>query len=158
MKWHRRDRTRGTFGGMAVCLHKNLSVMPLDVTLPDRLEMTFFMILGKHLGSMPFCVRYRPQWQGIEPIVFLQIHPDRLLQQHSCYYVVIVGDMNHHLVARPFEKLLTVFGLTNHVDFPTHKLGSSLDPVISVLPDSVVICRPLGTLWSSDHLAVLNVI
>ncbi|KAG0711503.1 hypothetical protein GWK47_020499 [Chionoecetes opilio] len=50
------------------------------------------------------------------------------------------------------------YGLTNHVTFPTHISGSSLDPVISDLPEGVVICRPLGAVGSSDHLAVLSTI
>ena len=52
--------------------------------------------------------------------------------------------------------MLTVFGLTNHVDFPTHISGSSLDPVITDLPSSMVTCRPLTTIGSSDHSAVLT--
>ena len=67
-----------------------------------------------------------------------------------------MGDLNQHLVARRFEKLLTVYDLTNHVTFPTHISGSSLDPVISDLPEGVVVCRPLGAVGYSDHLAVLS--
>ncbi|XP_045118152.1 uncharacterized protein LOC123508465 [Portunus trituberculatus] len=66
--------------------------------------------------------------------------------------------MNQHLVARSFEELLTVHGLSNYVDFPTHTSGSSLDPVVSDLPDSVVTCTPLSAVGSSDHVAVLSVI
>ncbi|KAG0722807.1 hypothetical protein GWK47_043877 [Chionoecetes opilio] len=97
-------------------------------------------------------------WQGREPIDFLHTHLDRLLQQYSCNHTVIVGDLNQHLAARAFEELLTVYGLTNHVTFPTHISGSSLDPVISDLPEGVITCRPLGAVGSSDHLAVLSTI
>ncbi|KAG0727448.1 hypothetical protein GWK47_004009 [Chionoecetes opilio] len=79
-------------------------------------------------------------------------------KQYSCNHTVIVGDLNQHLVARAFEELLTVYGLTNHVTFPTHISGSSLDPVISDLPEGVVTCRPLGAVGSSDHLAVFSTI
>ena len=54
--------------------------------------------------------------------------------------------------------MLTVFGLTNHVDFPTHIHGSSLDPVITDLPESLVACRPLGAVGSSDHFAILTTV
>ncbi|KAG0712665.1 hypothetical protein GWK47_017958 [Chionoecetes opilio] len=104
------------------------------------------------------CVCYRPQWQGREPIEYLHTHLDDLLQQHTCEHVVIIGDMNQHLVARSFDDFLTVYGLTNQVDFPTHISGSSLDPVISDLPDSVVTCSPLGAVGSSDHMAILSTI
>ncbi|ROT71085.1 hypothetical protein C7M84_010604 [Penaeus vannamei] len=156
-RWHRRDRTHGTFGGVAVSFHKSLSVQPLDVVLPSHLEIMFFKIWAQH-QTVLLCVCYRPQWQGSEPIVFLQTHLDELLQLHTCNHVVIVGDMNQHLVARSFEELLTVHGLFNHVDFPTHISGSSLDPVVSDLPDSVVTCSPLSAVGSSDHMAVLNLI
>ncbi|KAG0725961.1 hypothetical protein GWK47_004492 [Chionoecetes opilio] len=122
--------------------------------------MMFFKIWTQHHGSTLLCVCYRPQWQGREPIEFLHSHLDRLLQQYSCNHTVIVGDLNQHLqlVARAFEELLTVYGLTNHVTFPTHISGSSLDPVISDLPEGVITCRPLGAVGSSDHLAVLSTI
>ncbi|KAK3848864.1 hypothetical protein Pcinc_044363, partial [Petrolisthes cinctipes] len=157
-RWHRRDRTRETFGGVAVCFRKNLSVQPLDVTFPDHLEMMYFKIWTKRHGSTLLCVCYYPQWQGSEPIQFLCTHLDRLLQQFSCNYTIIVGDINQHLVARSFEELLTVYSLTNHVKFPTHISGSSLDPVISDLPEGVVTCHPLGTVGFSDHLAVLTTV
>jgi len=156
-RWHRRDRTHGTFGGVAVSFHKSLSVQPLDVDLPNHLEIMFFKIWAQH-QTVLLCVCYRPQWQGSEPIVFLQTHLDELLQLHTCNHVIIVGDMNQHLVARSFEELLTVHGLFNHVDFPTHISGSSLDPVVSDLPDSVVTCSPLSAVGSSDHMAILTLI
>ncbi|XP_069987649.1 uncharacterized protein [Penaeus vannamei] len=156
-RWNRRDRTHGSFGGVAVSFHKSLSVQPLDVVLPSHLEIMFFKIWAQH-QTVLLCVCYRPQWQGREPIVFLQTHLDELLQLHTCNHVVIVGDMNQHLVARSFEELLTVHGLFNHVDFPTHISGSSLDPVVSDLPDSVVTCSPLSAVGSSDHMAVLTLI
>ena len=155
-RWHRRDRTHGTFGGIAVCFHKNLTMQPLDVTLPDHLEMMFFKIWTLHHGSTLLCVCYRPQWQRGEPLAFLQIHLDNLLQQYSCNHTIIVGDLNQHLVARTFEELLTVYGLKNHVTFPTHNSGSSLDPVISDLPEEIVTCSPLGAVGSSDHLAIIS--
>ena len=157
-RWHRRDRARGTFGGVAVCFNKNLSVQPLDVTIPAHLEMMFFRLWTKHHGCTLLCVCYRPQWQGAEPLQFLHTHLDRLLQQYSCTSTIIVGDLNQHMVARSFEELLTVYGLTNHVTFPTHILGGSLDPVISDLPEEAVTCRPLSAVGSSDHLAILSTI
>ncbi|KAG0716722.1 hypothetical protein GWK47_009008 [Chionoecetes opilio] len=118
----------------------------------------FFKIWTHHHSAILLCVCYRPQWQGREPIEYLHTHLDDLLQQHTCEHVIIIGDMNQHLVARSFDDFLTVYGLTNQVDFPTHISGSSHDPVISDLPDSVVTCSPLGAVGSSDHMAILNTI
>ncbi|KAK3871633.1 hypothetical protein Pcinc_013624 [Petrolisthes cinctipes] len=58
-RWHRRDRTRGTFGGVAVSFHKSLSVQPLEVALPTHLEMMFFKIWAQH-QTILLCVCYRP--------------------------------------------------------------------------------------------------
>ncbi|KAG0715309.1 hypothetical protein GWK47_012230 [Chionoecetes opilio] len=112
----------------------------------------------RNLTAILLCVCYRPQWKGRQPIEYLHTHLNDLLQQHTCEHVVIIGDMNQHLVARSFDDFLTVYGLTNQVDFPTHISGSSLDPVISDLPDSVVTCSPLGAVGSSDHMAILSTI
>ncbi|MPC64687.1 hypothetical protein E2C01_058806 [Portunus trituberculatus] len=68
----------------------------------------------------------------------------------------MVGDLNQHLVVRAFDDLLTEVGLTNHVDFPTHISSSFLDPVITDLSGSLVTCRPLGSVGSSDHVAILT--
>ena len=57
---------------------------------------------------------------------------------------------------RQFGDMLTMFGLNNHVDFPTHISVSSLDLVFMDLPSNMVNCRLLATVGSSDHLAVLT--
>lgn len=52
-RWYRRDRLRGSFGGIAVCFRKNFLVQPLEVTLPNHLEIMFFKIFTKRHGSTP---------------------------------------------------------------------------------------------------------
>ncbi|XP_069972431.1 uncharacterized protein [Penaeus vannamei] len=100
-KWYRKDRTQGTFGGIA-----------------DHLDCS--------------------------------------LHQHHSENITLVSDLNQYLVARSFDDLLDTFGLTNHVDFPTHISGSSLDPIITDLPDGAVTCQSVGTVGSSDHFAILT--
>lgn len=157
-RWHRRDRVQGTFGGIAVCFRRGLAVQALNVEMPEHLELMFFKLWTHNQDAILLCVCYRPQWQGNEPIHYLHTNLDTLLHQHACEHLIILGDMNQHLVARSFDEMLTVFGLSNHVDFPTHISGSSLDPVISDLPDGVISCRSLGAVGSSDHLAILTTI
>ena len=153
-KWFRRDRAAGTFGGIAVCFRKDLHVQALDIDLPRHLELSFFRLWTNTNEAILICICYRPQWQGSQPIEFLHDNLDNLLYQFSCKNVIILGDMNQHLVARSFDDLLTVFGLNNHVDFPTHISGSSLDPVITDLPEHLINCRALGTVGSSDHQVI----
>ena len=157
-RWYRRDRARGTFGGVAVCFRRTLQFSIIDVTMPEHLELMFFKLWRRGGEAILLCVCYRPQWQGREPLLFLHANLDALMQQHSCKQIIVLGDMNQHLVARTFNELLSDYGLNNHVDFPTHTSGSSLDPVLTDLPTSVVTCRPTGSVGSSDHLAVLTTI
>ncbi|KAK8373042.1 hypothetical protein O3P69_011770, partial [Scylla paramamosain] len=55
-----------------------------------------------------------------------------------------------------YENLLTVQGLKDHVTFPTHERGGTLDPVISDLEEDTLSCHQLGLVGSSDHHAVLT--
>ncbi|KAG0713524.1 hypothetical protein GWK47_016052 [Chionoecetes opilio] len=157
-RWLRKDRAHGTFGGIAVCFREGLAVEALEVEMDRHLEMMFFRLWTSRHETILLCFCYRPQWQGNDPIHFLHSNIDALLLQHNCNHLIVVGDMNQHLVARQFENLLTEYGLNNHVNFPTHISGSSLDPVITDLPEEVITCLPLGMVGSSDHSAVLTTI
>ena len=119
-KWHRNDRTNGTKGGIAVCFKNTLQVQPLEVEMPNHLELSFFRLWANSHEALLLCVCYRPQWQGPEPLIFLQDNLDSLLLQFSCKNTIIVGDLNQHLVARAYDDLLDIYGLANHVDFPRH--------------------------------------
>ncbi|KAG0729688.1 hypothetical protein GWK47_029826 [Chionoecetes opilio] len=157
-RWLRRDRAHGTFGGITVCFREGLAVEAREVEMDRHLEMMFFRLWTSRHETILLCVCYRPQWQGNDPIHFLHCNIDTLLLQHNSNHLIVVGDMNKHLVARQFENLLTEYGLNNHVNFPTHISGSSLDPVITDLPEEVITCLPLGMVGSSDHSAVLTTI
>ena len=63
--------------------------------------------------------------------------------------------LTQHLEQRQFDDTLTVFGLANHVDFPTHISVFSIDLAITELSSNMVNYRPLVTVGSSDHLTVL---
>ena len=70
--------------------------------------------------------------------------------------MLIVGDLNHHLERDAYENLLEVQGLTDHVTFPTHERGGTLDPVISDYQEDGLQCHQLELVGSSDHHAVLT--
>ena len=155
-KWHRKDRSNRRCGGIAVCFKNSLHVQPLEVEMPEHLELSFFRLWANSHEALLLCVCYRPQWHGAEPLLFLQNHLDNLLLKYSCKNTIIVGDLNQHLVPRSFDDLLNLHGLNNHVDFPTHISGSSLDPVITDLHERDVMCCSKGTVGSSDHFAVFS--
>lgn len=66
--------------------------------------------------------------------------------------------MNQDLVPRQFEDFMTVYGFSNHGDFPKHIPGVSLIPDMTDLPEEVGTCHPLGMVGSSDHSTVLTTI
>lgn len=154
--WVRRDRLGMQGGGIAVCYKENIQVQTLNVQIPRWMEIMFFRILLADNSALLFCVCYRPQWQGSDPIKYLTEHLDEIMETHNCQNVMIVGDLNQHLVQRAFEELTVVQGLTNHVDFPTHVRGGSLDPVLTDLTEETVQCRQLDQVGTSDHMAVLS--
>ena len=153
-KWFRRDRKTGNFGGVAACFRNELYIQELNIDIPDHLELMFFRVWVNTSESILLCVCYRPQWQKSEPIDYLYQHLDDIMNRYACKNVIIVGDMNQHLIARSFNEFLTVYGLTNHVNFPTHISGSSLDPVLSDLSEFTVNSVSLGSVGSSDHFAI----
>ena len=143
-------------GGVAVCHKEHMQVQNLTVQMPTRMEIMFFRVLLSDGNALLLCAMYRPQWHYSEPITFLTNNLDAIMEAHNCQNVLIVGDLNQHLVQRSFDDMMAVHGLSNYVDFPTHERGGSLDPVVTDLPDSEVTCRPLDRVGSSDHYAVLT--
>ena len=79
-----------------------------------------------------------------------------MLLKHKAKHVLIIGDLNPTGIQSHFNNLLSIHNIVNHVDFPTHISGSSLDPVISDMGFSRLKCSPLGYVGSSDHTAVLS--
>ncbi|MPC35274.1 hypothetical protein E2C01_028694 [Portunus trituberculatus] len=75
---------------------------------------------------------------------------------HSCSHVLIVGNLNDHLERDAYENLLEVQGLTDHVTFPTHERGGTLDPVISGYQADSLQCHRLELMGSSDHYVLLT--
>ena len=73
-----------------------------------------------------------------------------------CRHFMVVGNLNHHLEQGAYENLLTVQDLTDHVTFPTHERGGTLDLVISDLQEDTLRCHQLGLVGSADHHAALT--
>ncbi|XP_042858570.1 uncharacterized protein LOC122244672 [Penaeus japonicus] len=153
--WARKDRnTQG--GGVALCYRENLQLQIIDCDIPEILEILLFKIIDAQ-GHGTLCLGcYRPPSQGPVLINFLMENLDRLMTSNNCQHVLVIGDLNQNRIQTAFDTLLAVYDLNNHVDFPTHQSGSSLDPVVTDLPPHLISCAPLGYVGSSDHLAVLT--
>ena len=123
--------------------------------VPRDLEMIILKISDKN-GKSVLCVGcYRPPSQGTALFDYLTANIDAMMVANQCENI-IVGDLNQNTVREAFTSLLIVHDLHNHVTFPTHISGSSLDPVVSDLPPNTVQCSSLGFVGTSDHVAVLT--
>ena len=153
--WIRKDRNaRG--GGLALCYKIGIQLQVIDEPLPDNVEMIIFKILDHRNQGVLFCVCYRPPSQGTVLLDYLIDNIDRLMVTYNCQNIVVLGDLNPVLVQSTLNDLMALHDLHNFVRFPTHRSGSSLDPVITDLPPHRVRCQPLGYVGTSDHEAVLT--
>ncbi|KAK8396061.1 hypothetical protein O3P69_005273 [Scylla paramamosain] len=125
-------------------------------TPSNMLEVMFFRVVLANHSALLLCAMYRPPWQGHDSLLYLKEALDVLLVTHRCQHILLVGDLNHHLERDAYENLLTVQGLKDHVTFPIHERGGTLDPVISDLEEDTLNCHQLGLVGSSDHHAVLT--
>ncbi|KAK8394250.1 hypothetical protein O3P69_006441 [Scylla paramamosain] len=124
--------------------------------IPAGLEVIFHKLVGDR-GRGILCVGcYRPPSQGTALIDFLMDNLDRLMTEHQCDNIIILGDLNPPGIQRSFDSLLVVFNLQNHIRFPIHRSGSSLDPVVTDLPSHDVQCSSLGPIGNSDHEAIFS--
>ena len=128
----------------------------LSVPVPAWMEIMFLRVMLANGNALLLCAMYRPWWHRSEPLIWLSNHLDEIMESHRCQNMLIAGDLNQPEVPTAFTELMLVHGLTNYVTFPTHRSGSSLDPVLSDLPDGYVRCRPLDYVGSSDHIGILT--
>ena len=138
-----------------MCLKEGVQAHRLNIETPPQTEAVFLRIVMADGTADLLCVMYRPPRQGPASIDFLSENLDDLLTRHRCRNVLIVGDLNHHLEGAAYNNLLKVQGLTNHVTFPTHERGGSMDPAITDMGEGTVTCHQLGQVGSSDHHAIL---
>ena len=107
-------------------------------------------------SSLAGCVYYMSQLQRNEPSSFLKNSFNSILINISCKHVLNIGDLNQNSITRSVNNFLGTHGLASHVKFPTHMSGSSLDPIITDLDPSAVICRAGGAGGVSDHYAIIS--
>ncbi|KAK3857033.1 hypothetical protein Pcinc_036688 [Petrolisthes cinctipes] len=153
--WVRKDRsTLG--GGVALCFKNSLRVVVLDTPIPADLEVIIWKVYGdKDIGIL--CVGcYRHPSPGTALIDYLLTNLDRLMTDHHCNFVIILGDLNQRGIQHSFDSLLAVFNLQNYVTFPTHRSGSSIDPVVTDLPSHEIQCSSMGPWESADWCKLQN--
>ncbi|XP_045115988.1 uncharacterized protein LOC123507079 [Portunus trituberculatus] len=140
----------------SVIIKKNIDLVFMCKTFLDaKVPSNYARIKGNGKGLL--CVGcYRPPSQGTVLLDYLTLNLDSLMTASQCDSVIVIGDLNQHTVRDAFNSLLVVHDMHNYVTFPTHKSGSSLDPVVTDLPFHTVQCFPLDFVGTSDHVAVFT--
>ena len=152
MVHHMRPARRG--GGVGLIYKSNLSVKAVNTQQPESFELLDVMIeQGRH--CLQLLVVYRPH-----KIASFHEEIAELLTQHASNHnkVLIVGDFNIHwdvhddYDARKLRSTLDETGFYQHVTWPTHVAGHTLDLIISKTEESIVESAwPTSLL--SDHIA-----
>ena len=143
-----------------------LSKLPLaKKTSFQFAEYTIFSDLRSGADKIKLLVIYRPPYSTAHRVTVATF-----LDEFANYLepiilspepIVIAGDMNIHVDdpddsdAIKFLDLLDTYGLTQHVNTPTHRLGHTLDLIITRVSDALAKSTPISDSYLSDHSTVL---
>ena len=157
----RKDRNGG---GVGVYLSKSFNVKEKKQDTWDSFEYIDLVVAGRKCLPLRLVVVYRPQRNKSK-----QLTTSTFFDEFSSFLeilasepknVVIVGDFNFHMDvkddrdARLFNDLINSFSLQQHVVQPTHRLGHTLDLVITRMSDDLVKEVFMTHYLPSDHAAV----
>ena len=121
-------------------------------------------IVKVHDRSMRHIIVYRPPYSSLHPVpasVFFDEFSQFLENVVMCPKVLVIsGDFNLHLDdlrdndTKKFMDLLETSSLLQHVSGPTHLSGHTLDLIITLLSDDVVLASPKATFPISNHFII----
>ncbi len=110
------------------------------------------------------CIIYHPPYSHSNPVstgTFLEefdVYLDSIVMSDEP--LCIVGDFNIHM-NKPndnyqirMSELLNSYGLVNHVHVPTHRLGNTLDLILTRNNDELLFTEPTAGYMISDHCFV----
>ena len=153
----------GRGGGLAIVYREGLEV---DLVQEGELPSSQFAIWRIESGNQcVFAVSiYRPPYTTTNQITDAQFTTDfaEWIPNITMQYknTIILGDFNIHINdsmdanASIFQDVMAATGLSQCVDFPTHKLGNTLDLVSTKCRSNIAVSScTRGPLWS-DHFAV----
>ena len=152
-------------GGTGVFLRKGFSVHKNDTPIFTSMECIDLTIKPDSRSSIRLITVYRPtRSQKNRATVSTFFNEFSLLLESvnlTPGYLLINGDLNFHMDvsdnvnASAFRDLLESAGLKQHVSFPTHRCGHTLDLIIDRQADNVVSAFSDRSDLPSDHYAVL---
>lgn len=162
---HRADRNARQGGGVAVYVRSDLSHSLTDIVLDQGSESLWITIQPSTEQLLTLGCVYRPP--GGDANTFCQSLEHVL--RHPTKPFLIFGDFNaknsawYHAdptdaIGESLSFLFNIYGLQQHVDFPTHihhdRHGSCLDLVLSSFSSSDVSITCAAPLGKSDHVTL----
>lgn len=152
-------RTEGRGGGIAAIFRKNLKITTIPIPPAPSFEHLTYKLSGP--SPLVTAIIYRPPKPHPS---FLPDLADFLTQLSSISQsVLLLGDFNLHIdntdskPATEFLELLQCFNFTQHINFPTHSRGHTLDLVCSTKLNIQQLSS--HNLHISDHLAItMNIV
>ena len=149
-------------GGTGVFLRKGFSVHKNDTPIFTSMEYIDLTIKPSSRSSIRLITVYRPTRSQKNRATFFNEF-SLLLESVNLTpgYPLINGDLNFHMDvsdnvnASAFRDLLESAGLKQHVSFPTHRCGHTLDLIIDRQADNVLSAFSVRSDLPSDHYAVL---
>ena len=163
IKNHSRSGRAG--GGMALIYKSTLSLVKVAAGEKNILSIRRIYNLRSGADKIKLLVIYSPPYSTAHRVTvatFLDefanyLEPITLSPEP----LVISGDMNIHVDdpddsdAIMFPDLLDTYGLTQHVNTPTRRLGHTLDLIITRVSDALAKSTPISDSYLSDHSTVL---
>ena len=138
---HNVPRENRTGGGVAVVVRSGFTTTQQRVLDYKSFELIELVISSKK-DSVRMCVVYRPPSSKKHEFIE-QFHDYMDSQVSSSGKLIVLGDFNLHfdkpddIYANQMRDILYSFSLNQHVHMPTHKLGHTLDLVITRSEDDL---------------------
>ena len=160
---HNRQDRRG--GGVALIVKSVFATRLLESGTADSFEYATWEISIKR-RSITLTVLYHPPYSLSNKSTnktFLDEFTDfmaRLLSERKNN--IVLGDFNLHVSndddinSAIFNDTIEAMGLYQHVSFPTHRLGNTLDLVLSEIQSSISINTTVPGPFITDHCAVIS--
>lgn len=130
-----RPRLSGKGGGLAVIYRADISVTEITIPCVSSFECIAFKVNG--VSPVLTVLIYRPPKPN--PLFFFTELTELLTSLSAvCPAMIVTGDINIHVdnsnsnLTVDFMDALDCFNMTQHVKFPTHNKGHTLDLVCSV--------------------------
>ena len=154
-----------TGGGLGVCLHKNFTVNQVECEPMESFEYMELRISCSGHRPLHLVAVYRPQRKKDRSSTSARFFEEfatlleRLVTDPS--HLVITGDFNFHVNDQNdnesyiFSDILSSVNLIQHINFPTHVKGHTLDLIITRASDDIVLQTTSTSYLPSDHAAVM---